>query len=74
MEKKLTAMQQAIDRIEKMISIKNFQKWNELKKEFLELEKQQIIDAIGDGIDMVFDKKLPYITCNDYYSQTFKTD
>lgn len=37
-----TAMQEAIEKIEKMVSIRNFQQWKQLKKEFLAKEKKQI--------------------------------
>lgn len=37
-----TAMQEAIDKIEELVSIRNFQKWEQLKKEFLEKERKQL--------------------------------
>jgi len=39
----------------------------------LSLEKQQIISANRDGVDMVVDKK-PFITGEEYYNETFKKD
>lgn len=36
-----------------------------------EMEKQQIIDANRDGVDMVIDN-VPYITGEQYYNETFK--
>lgn len=53
-----TAMQQAIEKVEQMISIRNFQQWEQLKKQFLELEKQQITGSIVQGI--MKDHGLPY--------------
>ncbi len=46
-----TAIQVAIERIEKMISISNFKKWGQLKQELLAIEKMQIETAFEDGID-----------------------
>lgn len=37
-----TPMQEAIDKIEELVSIRNFQKWEQLKKEFLEKERKQL--------------------------------
>ena len=45
----MTAMQEAIKKVEELISIRNFQQWELLKKEFLEKEKQQITDAYNEG-------------------------
>ena len=36
-----------------------------------EMEKQQIIDANRDGVDMVIDNA-PFITGEQYYNETFK--
>jgi len=68
MSKDITAMQQAIEKVEKMVSIRNFQQWEQLKKQFLELEKQQIIDAHRRGQLDLFEEPI------DYYTQTYKTD
>ena len=59
---KQTAVQEAIETIEKMITIRNFQKLEQLKKEFIEKEKQQIIDAWhnSDGV-----------SGEQYYNETF---
>jgi hypothetical protein len=44
-----TAIQDAIEKIEKMISIRNFQQWEQLKKEFMLKEKEQIGNAFRAG-------------------------
>ena len=36
-----------------------------------EMEKQQIIEANRDGVDMVIDN-VPFITGEQYYNETFK--
>lgn len=38
-----------------------------------EMEKQQIIDANRNGVDMVIDNK-KFITGEQYYNKTFKKD
>ena len=44
-----TAIQDAIEKIENMISIRNFQQWDQLKKEFMLKEKEQIGKAFRAG-------------------------
>ena len=65
-----TAIMDAINKIEQMVSIRSFQQWELLKKEFLEKERQQIIDAIDYAATC--DAAHGYIpTGEDYFTQTF---
>lgn len=72
---KQTAMKQAIKEIAELWSSPSdtptyTQIFNVLENN-LEMEKQQIIDANRDGVDMVIDN-VPYITGEQYYNETFK--
>lgn len=42
-------MQDIIDNIEKLISIRNFQQWEQLKKDCLQKEDVQIMGAFENG-------------------------
>ena len=65
-----TAIMDAINKIEQMVSIRSFQQWELLKKEFLEKERQQIIDAIDYAATC--DAAHGYIpTGEEYFNQTF---
>ena len=44
----------------------------EMAESKLETEKQQIIEANRAGVDMVIDDKKPFITGNQYYTETFE--
>lgn len=44
-----TAIEDAIKKVEEMISIKNFQQWEELKKEFKQKERRQLENAFNTG-------------------------
>ena len=52
--------------------------WHSLKRQDIfeqakEMEKQQIIDANRNGVDMVIDNK-KFITGEQYYDETFKSE
>ena len=56
------------------LSIKAEKGWLEKRNEIIEqakaMEKEQIIDANRNGVDMVIDKK-PFITGEQYYNETY---
>jgi hypothetical protein len=72
---KQTAVEWLYERLERMIS--RTELYNIDKKHYLEeakrIEKEQIIKANRDGVDMVVDGK-PFISGEGYYQETFKED
>jgi len=76
---KLTALQEAMRIVEKY-SPSLFQVYTQDSRNFLsemkaclEKEKQQIIDANRDGVDMVLLKK-NFVTGEQYYNETYGGD
>jgi hypothetical protein len=47
--------------------------WYSILKKAKEMEKEQIINANRDGVDMVVDKK-DFISGEQYYNETFNTN
>lgn len=69
-----TAMQELIERLN-ILSKKHHNAGLltaiEIANSLLEMEKQMIIKANRDGVDMAVDKK-PFIMGEQYYKETFK--
>jgi len=65
-----TAMQEFIEYLEKFYYINELTNFDKDKIQFLEKEKEQIIDANRSGVDMVVNKE-KFITGEDYYNQTY---
>jgi hypothetical protein len=60
-----------IDHVERRINISiSFEDMMTLKKEAKEMEKEHIINANRDGVDMVVDNK-KFITGEQYYNETY---
>jgi hypothetical protein len=65
-----TAMQEFIEYLEKAYYINELTNFDKDKIQFLEKEKEQIINANRSGVDMVVNKE-KFITGEDYYNQTY---
>jgi hypothetical protein len=76
MQMKQTAVEWFEKNISKYISYhydKSYEENDDVTKIFeqaLEMEKEQIIDANRDGVDMVVDKK-DFISGEQYYNETY---
>lgn len=73
-----TAMQQLIKELERQITIETFQFWKGLKQKYIELERQQIVDANYNaraeyGIRICECNKM-YELAEQYYNDNFKQD
>jgi hypothetical protein len=60
-----TAMQELIEYLEKNYYINELSNFNIDKIQFLEKEKEQIMDAYLEGLEG------PYIRAEEYYNQTY---
>jgi len=70
-----TAMQELIDDMTYMLTgggERNICALREKARKLLEKEKEQIINANRDGVDMVVDKK-DFTSGEQYYNKTFNT-
>ena len=67
-----TAMQEMIEYLENIYYVKEILDWEDIKKNIIKKEKEQIIQAHIDGFDhIVVDfKKQEY--AEQYYNQTYK--
>ena len=77
--KNKTALQIFCENLEHNMSIETFSFYNLLKRDCLELEKQQIIDAYHEGFVISTSlttkaAKGEFKTSETYYNQTYKND
>jgi hypothetical protein len=69
-----TAVEFLISQIveDQIIKAKSVGKWEIVFQKAKEIEKEYIINANRDGVDMCVKQK-PFITGEEYYKKTFKT-
>lgn len=65
---KQTAVEWLIMQLPVKIRVELYEK--NIHEQALQMEKEQIIDANRNGVDMVIDKK-PFITGEQYYNETY---
>ena len=65
--------QTAVEFIEKICNDRGYHLMSEYFQQAKAMEKEQIIKANRDGVDMVVDKK-DFILGEQYYNETFKSE
>jgi hypothetical protein len=73
MQMKQTAVEWLIEKLDKIYNIKEKflpSDWEFLEETSKKIEKEQIIYANRDGVDMVVDKK-DFISGEQYYNETY---
>ena len=69
---KQTAVEWLIENMKKLNQHESLEEWNNLFEQAKVMEKEQIIDARQDGVDVVF--KGYSISNEEYYNETYGGD